>query len=265
MSNHPLLFFLHIPKTAGTSVNTVAKIEYVKKQRYPWDNVKWIDKTVKFDVQDERLGNSIKLVKGHFPVGIHEGIKIPFEYTTFLRDPIKRANSHFRQLYRMSNSLLSDELQEHGFDFVLEKYKNFAFSNLQSRLLAGGLPHEEISPDCLFEKARNNFDKFFPLFGLMERFDESILMMKDRYHWRYPPYYSVLNSVTEREATELDLSSIQSRLKEMNQIDQLLYDYAKERFDQINYIEENRLKNFRRGLKVFRVIHKGYLAFRPNA
>ncbi len=259
------LFFMHIPKTAGTSLNTIIKLQYKQGDIYPWSNIKFWDRiedfkrTPKYD--DDKMNKVI--LKGHYPFGLHDYINRDFRYTTFLREPISRSISHLMQFVRMPNSSISQEIEKHGLNYVLEKYSELAFENLQSRWIAGLGRDLSIGNEELYERAKFNLDKHFPVFGITEKFDESILLMQKEFNWRFPPFYSVLNKTKNTEIKNIEISSeIREKIEKMNIVDSKLYKYAVDKFDDIGKINKRDLKSFRMKLKAFQFAHNIYLYFR---
>ena len=103
------LLFVHIPKTAGTTFQTILRKLYSEQDRcelYPsW----WVAKAgLELHTKRDRF----RAVGGHFTYGVHAKPEIrPFleddmHYITILRDPVHRVVSTF-------NHLLSSDYPEH--------------------------------------------------------------------------------------------------------------------------------------------------------
>ncbi|MFW6047530.1 MAG: hypothetical protein ACOCP4_07095 [Candidatus Woesearchaeota archaeon] len=127
------IYFLHISKTAGTSLDILVKLQYSKKEIHPWDNGKFHDLQKKYS-QNILEPQEFKILKGHFFYGIHRYLSNSddYKYITFLRYPVERVKSHIRQFLRMSNSLIFNEYKmERSLYNLLKKHK-YSFSNLQT-------------------------------------------------------------------------------------------------------------------------------------
>jgi len=80
------------------------------------------------------------------------------------------------------------------------------------------------------DKAIANLDRDFLVTGLLERFDESLILMRQQLGWKIPVY--VRENVTQKgakpEVSDADLDVI----REQNQFDIALYEHAWARFDE---------------------------------
>lgn len=241
------LIFLHIPKTAGTSLRKVVERFYDKDEIYAIyeEHIKEFK-----DVPDDKK-NKIKVFYGHVSFGLHKYIPQPTSYVTILRDPVERVISLYSYV-----SKLKDHPYYKQFDFDKMTIAEFVQSgitleadNEQTRLVSG--------IDCEFgkctsemlETAKENLRKHFAVVGLSEYFDESVLLMKLAFGWKLPirlslkkivsgtasPFYErtnvSINRVRRDELSEDDLFAIDK----FNELDIQLYRYAKELFhEQIN-------------------------------
>lgn len=84
--------FLHIPKTAGSSLRKTFQSIYQKERILTLDSPT-LDK-FKNHNYDEK---NIDLLMGHMPFGIHNyfSSNVDFRYFTIIRNPLSRAISHY--------------------------------------------------------------------------------------------------------------------------------------------------------------------------
>ena len=84
------VIFLHVPKTAGTTLNRLIEWEYPLFQMYSVDPVffTWSASHLR-RLPPRRLKNT-RMFKGHMVFGLHEILPQPATYITVVRDPIDR-------------------------------------------------------------------------------------------------------------------------------------------------------------------------------
>lgn len=90
-------YFLHIPKTAGTSLNHFLHTVFTKDKVCPphlWHDI------LRYAPQDL---TKYKLFRGHFYAYLNTIVDIPLRGFVFLRDPVERALSHFSHVVRDPN------------------------------------------------------------------------------------------------------------------------------------------------------------------
>lgn len=85
-----MLIYLHIPKTGGTTLHSVLSQRYSRDATFRYVGP---DAEGAFRQLSQARQQSIKLMRGHFPFGLHKLIERPSFYVTFLRDPIDRVVS----------------------------------------------------------------------------------------------------------------------------------------------------------------------------
>jgi hypothetical protein len=102
------VFFLHIPKCAGTTLTE----EIIKKQFKPPQLIIFyeggtqvlIDRLKKMPGKEQK---KIKCIAGHFAFGIHRFYTArPCTYITLLRDPVERVISHYYYVLRRNDHYL---------------------------------------------------------------------------------------------------------------------------------------------------------------
>jgi hypothetical protein len=78
------------------------------------------------------------------------------------------------------------------------------------------------------DQAKENLDQWFGVVGLVEHFDESLLLMKKRYGWKDVSYYR-RNVTPDRPEKEDYPQRVVREIKNRNRLDTELYEYGSER------------------------------------
>ncbi len=257
----PALLFPHIPKTAGSTLDLVMHRQYDHSMvflvdgRYPKHSIE------RFTSLPTATRERILCVSGHFPFGVHECMTRPVIYTTFLRDPVKRLFSLYHHVLREQTHYMHETVVSRKMSLL-----DFAGSNLsteihndQTRRLSGQGDVDQVADrtnvdEALFRIAKSNIETFFPVVGLTEAFDESLLLMKEEYSWNYVFYHRRKVSNSHSPNGQID-SRTQEVIEERNQFDIRLYDFATQRLrDQI----DGKGRRFHDRLRLFRKMNKMY-------
>src|SRR5438876_5896706 len=217
------VIFLHVPKTAGTTLNRLIEWEYPLFEIYSVDPVffRWSVSHL-WQLPARRLEKT-RIFKGHMLFGLHKILPQPATYITVLREPVDRVISAF---YFMRSYVLHPfywKLRRENWtleDFVRRSPRE----NVQSKIVAGA---DYYSPctDEIVEQAKENLFRHFSVVGLSERFEESLALMKLRFGWKLQRYASF--NVTRARPRKHDLSKATLDLMlEQNSFDIGLYDCA---------------------------------------
>lgn len=134
--NSPI-YFLHIPKTAGTTVTSLIDSQFPQHNIFPVQ--KWPD-FISLPKLEPRAKHH-KLFRGHFGFGFHRYIgEIP-KFVTMLRNPVDQVVSHyFHQMVSVSkgrpraSKLFSGD--ESILDIFSDPVQKIMFSNFQVKYLA---------------------------------------------------------------------------------------------------------------------------------
>ena len=226
-----MLIFLHIPKTAGVTLQHVLLREYGKRQSYRLWSMKREEESRRFLELPDADKARYRLLFGHFDYGIHEQVPGDSEYITILRDPVDRILSHY--YYARANTFhpLHKTIHENGLsltDYVRKGISSELDNGQVKALSARWCLPGTCTRECL-DLALRNLESHFSVVGLTEQFDESLLVMKRALGWRRMPYYVVENR-TEVRPARADVSKVDENvIREANQLDAELYEYARAR------------------------------------
>jgi hypothetical protein len=223
-----LIIFIHIPKTAGSTLLRIMEREYGDAMFHvgPSEPVT-IDRLL--SLPPDRLAR-LRAVAGHLPFGLHELLDRPATYVTLLRDPVERIVSHFAYSARTPASPLHAQVEAAGHDlarYVSEAPAAAYFNNGQTRLLGATDPRTSApaTQDTLV-RAKENLSRYFSVIGTTERFDESLRLMADAFGWSMPPYRR--EKVSQNRPERVTKEQVRAII-ERNELDAELYTFAAER------------------------------------
>jgi len=251
MSDSHLVIFHHIPKTAGTTLRAILKRQYGENQVfetnwYPGERLLvrrpfeiYLGKVMpgetwypgllteiahRYEFFQRQAAYPIRAIYGlHCEYGLAEYLSQPSETFTFLRHPIDRALSHYYFTVDVPDGLDETGLELH----LLARIEG----DLQTKMLSG--PHGAgplPPPQEMLARAKANLNSC-AVVGLTERFDETLLLLKRRFGWRWPVY--IRKHVNpDRPKKDALPEAILQRIAAENELDAALYAYAQELFAQ---------------------------------
>lgn len=232
------LIFLHLPKNGGATLNALLNRMYPKKivhQIRLKDSMNLT--TQEFIDLPEKERAKIKVLKGHMFYGLHEHLIGASEYITFLRLPEKRILSFYNFVKKRPNHRLYKEVAESNMSFsdFVEVIDAGDIHNAQIRFISGLKDADE---DTMLKTAIKHIDQHFSFVGLQEYYDESLILLKDRYNWSIP-FYTYKNkmhkTVQHQQIDELTIK----RISEKNAGDIKLYQYVEKRIEQEILMKKN--------------------------
>lgn len=198
------LFFIHIPKCAGTSLSILLNNMYPPESVYHIDDSRYEESSEEFRhlTAQEKLG--LTLVDGHMYYGLYSSMPHEVSHITMLRDPLKRLISLYN--YGLTTPTVgwhARMLEEKPtlVDFVKGHYTNTADNGI-ARFLSGHSLDSAAYGHCGHETANqaiNNLKTHFCAIGFLEEFDQSILLFKHVLGWEKQPLYKRRN-VTQRHS-----------------------------------------------------------------
>ncbi|WP_254563564.1 sulfotransferase family 2 domain-containing protein [Oscillatoria sp. HE19RPO] len=226
------VIFIHIPRTAGVSLDAILERQYNLAKIYSLYSQEKLDE---FNKLSENKKANIHLLNGHFmSYGIHERLPNPSTYITMMREPVDRVISHYYFVRRSPNHYLHETVM--GKNMSLQDYVGSELSieinNGQTRLLAGlkenpGIGIGKGFPEML-NRAKTNIEENFAVVGLTEEFDKSLILFKKALGWS-ETFYLKRNETKNRKAVKEVPDNIIQTIREYNEMDIELYNYAKNR------------------------------------
>lgn len=211
-----MLVFIHINKTAGSTVRYVLRSSFGINhcEVEPW-HAQWGEPPFSsHDLQRLRkLYPRLESIGGHRVTGYVDLYEpgTEFKYFTFIRDPVRTCASRFQYniQYRGKKHLVFE-------DWIQKDWTR----NSQTRLIAG-------APDV--NKAIRILREKKVFVGLTERFDESMLLLKELVEPKLNISYHPVNRASSNSIAQELLANEKTRkmLEEANQVDQQLYDFVR--------------------------------------
>jgi len=209
-----LLGFVHIPKTAGSSMKFILRNSFGLRHcnlRAVAPNEEATDEDVEFARRVHWFG--LRCISGHDLVGSCFALSTPADYFTFVRDPKSRCLSHFlhaKRAHRRKGKNLS----------VFQFLENRSRWNLQLAVIAG---------DQNLDRGKEALEQFL-FVGLSEHFADSVVALKNLsaqpLDARYVRLHVTPNVEDKREVLADPVAM--ELLEEANQLDEELYAYVRD-------------------------------------
>ncbi len=251
MSNYnqgQTIVFLHIPKTAGTTLHLIIERQYNSRKivtiHTPVENAAQISRIQKLTPTQQQ---QVRVIKGHTFWGWHQLLPQSYVYFTLLRNPVERFISNYYFLLKKEGHPLGQKLLEEKVtikDFVnwtgednYQTIKDFVNwtgeDNYQTRFLAKNIGEGNLDikgSECTretLERAKRNLRENFAVVGTVEEFDKTLLLLKKTFGWKNI-FYKVKNKNKQRPSNNLISQKTLKLIKEKNKLDLELYNYATE-------------------------------------
>ncbi len=269
MNSSSTIVFLHIPKAAGSTLRKVVRRQYCSKKTVEFAGRNWFKQLEEFHDRGDVDTGRVECVIGHFPFGIHRVLSGECRYFTMVREPIDWTLSLYYamrskpQVHPMMQPVRELEMSlEQFLEYLLE----IGMANLQTRSLAGLMgqkqvfpPYDPLPADAI-DLALANVEEYFEEVGLVDRFDESLLFMKESFGWK-KIYVSRQNITIKRPKRMAVSPETSKKMSEIQGQDLALYRVVKDRFEQ--RLEKagpefaRKLKRYRFNNQLYSVVRKG--------
>ncbi len=236
------LVFVHIPKTAGTTLGTILNSHFRQEEICPILHMS--DQLLDMSPEDFTPYN---LIRGHYYYTfLAEVLTRPAVYITFLRDPVERALSHYG--YLQDHAQIQRYTYGQGMDieeFVFHPLTSLNILDLQTRMLGTTYRVHSMRDlrdvwnaqymEALVVKSTDAQEAITVLdkmafFGLAERFDESVALLAYTLGW--PPVTRIEKQNIGQQRLRRDQvpPRVLRRIIELNQEDMKLYAHAQQVF-----------------------------------
>lgn len=245
---HDLLYFLHIPKTAGTT------LYHLLDGKFELDDICPARFWSELLALSPESRNNYRFFRGHFGYPIHWVLDQKPVCITVLRNPVDRAISYYesvcRQPYDFFHQVVVSQAMSFA-DFIRSPDTRYTVANLQTRSLVldvdvrspqirarnrhattpcglDGITEMtllDMPDDELLAIAKQRLDEF-AFVGLVEHFQDSMLLLSYIFGWY--PFEPVerLNTAPQRRRQADVPPDILDEARELNRLDMELYDYA---------------------------------------
>lgn len=226
---HPCLLFIHIPKTAGTSLRTALNRQrHISRYLALYPDAPGFPGEYIFHLTESQMAN-FECIYGHFGFRLHQFLPQPCEYSTVLREPIARSISHFSHRRRMAPaghplSMLTAEEFFAGSPDV-------NFDNLMTRLISGEtadiLPLGGVN-EAVFQHAIENLHTRFAYVGIHEQIGEAARQLA--YRVGLPHQALQPENVGDGQGPQSVSPATLDAIRGMNEYDVRLYAYVRHHY-----------------------------------
>ena len=220
------LCFIHIPKTAGTTLTSLLNSKFHQSKICPaevWSEI--------VDIPREELAQ-YQLFRGHFFYDIGDLLPRKPVYITMLRHPIERVISGYEFMRRNVPTRTEALLNHHKAKTMsLMEYvsdlDNPSMANSQTRHLS--LSSHKDDPEKWLAVAKQHLSEF-ACFGLVERFQDSMALLSYTFGWNPLAEYSNLMIGSRKLKQDQLEPEVIEMIARRNSLDLDLYNYAQELF-----------------------------------
>src|SRR5262249_35250151 len=153
----------------------------------------------------------------------------PAVYLTVLREPISRIVSHYHYVRRSPGHYLHARVVGRSLDLhgYAESGLSGELENGQVRLLSSRARTLEVCDQQCLDEAKQTLLDHFPVVGITERFDESVLLMRRVFGWKMPLY--IKENIGEQSQRAPIDTRARRAIEKHNELDIQLYEFASQR------------------------------------
>ena len=264
-----MLHFLHIPKTGGSTIFTSLKRIYGEKRIINLNNedVDYEFKNELFNqkIEDEiNLKQDAELVFGHFRFGLHKYLDKAPQYIAFFRNPIDQYLSLYYYIRILDE--YPDVKQRVALKENLERYIKSDLClythNMQTYFLCEAPNRASFlsEPERMLAQAKNNLNEHIIFCGIIEHYDESLIILKEILGWKKLPLYTKHKVNKNRPKLEEHDEIIIKKINELNKYDNELYSLAYEKFIEV----KSGIKYLTFKVLIFRIVNRFYQLLRKH-
>jgi galactose-3-O-sulfotransferase len=228
----PLLVFVHIPKTGGTTVAYVVWRQFPRGQAIDLDASTVEDANRRWNAMASEQRSGVRCIRGHLP--FEPGMFAPraTRFFTILRDPVERVVSEYYYNLTSPRRMLYLPLTHDR--ITLDQFVRSELSapvhNGQTRMLAGA--KREATPREMLDLALANLRNHMVVVGITERLDGTLLLCRAVLGWRHVIYRRV-NATRGRLPLEAISPETLAAIEQANSLDRELYRVGCARFEEL--------------------------------
>jgi hypothetical protein len=222
----PLVCFIHIERTGGSTLNGILQQAYGRKAYVNVGNRTDLAAAVGRVREIGASRGEVRALHGHVPFGVRRYLPRDTRYVTILRDPVERTLSHWgwlvaartRDLRPQAAALVPPE----GMGLEQGLAEGYILDNWQTRMLSGELDLSRPCGEEQLAKARKNVRRFAAV-GITEDFDALLRSVRDALGLEQGPFER--RAVNDARPQVADLSDVEAEaVREHTALDALLYD-----------------------------------------
>src|SRR5437763_11491180 len=222
------LIFLHIPKTAGTTLNRIIEWQYSPFEIFTMDPYRIRATPERLKTLPEGRRRRLRVLRGHMFYGLHQCLPQGATYMTMLRDPVARVMSAYYFILRRPLNPLHRKVKKERLS-IEDCIRLFPQRhNLQCRLIAGVKDASSTGDGRLLDMAKEHLAKSFSVVGICERFEESLMLIAKTFGWEVPFYE---NRKVSKNRSRVDQKAI-DMIREHDRLDLELYEFGKGLFEE---------------------------------
>lgn len=220
------VLFVHVPKTAGSTLNWILRWQYRRDERCVLRRI-----FTRLDLPLEEYANllperreKLRIISAHMAFGLHDHIPGATTYVSILREPAARVVSAYYHMRRQRSHPLHEQATALDLPQFLASGVYLDGDNGQVRRLSGvgdAVGFGECGQDAL-ELALRNVHDHFAFVGLTERFDESLLILREKLGWTLP-FYLRQNTGRNRPHDAALPAQVRRAVERHNELDSALY------------------------------------------
>lgn len=250
MSNRQNIIFIHIPKTAGSSLYEnfyhqyplLKFMHYLDHQHGDLMGVNDQFRQEDFKSLPSWVKRRVQIHGGHMPFGFHNVLAEKSQYITFLREPVSRVISNYLHIkhhrHHPQNSLIEHENLSIQ-DFVMDD-RFGGGRNLMTKMLAGTYSSAPVNLS-LYERAMENVNSVNMFVGFTEDFENSLALLSAKLNWRKPIIMAHANKGGLKPQSEI--LDCYDWIREQNKWDVKLYEELKARYEiDLKFIKVEQIK-----------------------
>jgi hypothetical protein len=230
------ILFLHLPKAGGTTLGEFVYNECRSGGEprtegllsdgvlfLPYGFFKETELAVPQYARDLLGRDDLRAVIGHFWYGVHEYVGRPSTYITLLRHPVERVLSLYHFLKLEGTMSIAEFADSPPFREV---------DNDQARRIAGIDPELGQCGPAMLDIAKEHLSRDFAVAGVVERFDETLALLRKRLGWNRGTLSYPRNVNESKPSAEFLPPDVVDSILARNRLDLALWEFVSQRMDE---------------------------------